>query len=59
MQAAQNKNQAAPTFVYLDPVNRRFPVAIYPNDIVDEVLAIRRSHYAVHLAAIQRACGEL
>jgi hypothetical protein len=58
MQAAQ-KNNAAPTFVYLDPVNKRFPVAIYPNDVMEEVLAIRRSHYAVHLAAIQRACGEL
>jgi hypothetical protein len=59
MQAQNNKNAAAPTFIYLDPINRRFPIAIYPNDVMEEVLAIRHSHYAVHLAAIQRACGEL
>jgi hypothetical protein len=58
MQAAK-KNNAAPTFVYLDPANKRFPVAVYPGDAMEEVLAIRRSHYAVQLAAIKRACGEL
>jgi hypothetical protein len=58
MQAAQ-KNNAAPTFVYLDPINRRFPIAIYPGDVADDMLALRRSHYAVHIDAIKRACGEL
>jgi hypothetical protein len=55
---AQNKT-AAPTFVYLDPINKRFPVSVWPGQDPEIVIAQRLLHCAVHLAAMKRALGEL